>query len=97
MSDEKQIEQCFKNKETDSSERVIFNISPIHGTSCSYWSADTSFVHVILKQIQKQQHLIFKDPSREDTYYQFGDDHFEIRVDIRRKAPFSGKVDIIKK
>lgn|GEM_PF-6589224 len=96
-NEDNRVEQYIKNKGTDSCETVTFYKPGGHGARCSYWSADSAYVHTILIQIQKQYHLIFKDFGPGENYYQFGDEHMDIRVDMEKKSPGSGHVSVGKK
>jgi hypothetical protein len=69
----------FLNKGTDKEEQVIYETKR---RGVVYVLKSLDYLNFLIKQAQKQFHLILKDDQKKDAFYQFGDGIFSIEINM---------------
>lgn len=84
------IPRFIKNKSTPNEEVVDYNYR-----GATYKSPNKAFIDALIKQIKFP--LILKDNNGTSTFYQYGDTHVTIMIDVYKTAGKGGNITITEK
>jgi hypothetical protein len=87
------MEVYFKNQGTDKQEKAEFNLHK-NKAFIVYQTADTTYLHTMIKQLYKRYRLILKDDGKDETYYRFGNFSIDIMVDIYNQPGRGSRISV---